>query len=124
MATETGDWNWLDELEAYRREHKPKSKRTVTCTAHCSKCRTCFHSLAAYDAHRVGKFSEPLDSEDGRRCVHPLDLLNAEGEMRLVALTEKGRCSMYPSNVREPVTIWTMAGYEKFAESFGSSSDE
>jgi hypothetical protein len=81
------------------------SVKRVTCTAHCSLCSTHFHSVQAFDRHRVGSFSDP---EDPRRCEHPLDLLDKEGRMRLEAVTEDGECRMYPSEIKREVTIWAV----------------
>jgi hypothetical protein len=83
-----------------------RNRRATTCTFHCSACRRHFHSLAAFDAHRVGDFASN-DPDMRRRCEHPLDLLNEDGEMRLVALTERGVCHAYEAS-EAPVTVWTM----------------
>ena len=91
----------------------------TTCTAHCSGCGTHFHSQAAFDAHRVGSFSEPVGSEDGRHCLHPIEVLNRKGEPRLVVIAPHGVCRMGGLNANgsdrssDDVTIWTMAGFEE-----------
>lgn len=76
--------------------------RVMTCTYHCSSCGLCFHSLNAFDAHRVGDFGSD-DPETGRRCLHPLDL-----DGRLVALGV-GECRVY-AEVKRGRTIWTHGG--------------
>ena len=82
--------------------------RTVTCTNHCGACGRHFHSLVAFDMHRVGDFASN-DPEMGRHCESPLDLLDKNGEMRLEALTEDGVCRVYePAEAH--VTIWTTTG--------------
>ena len=81
---------------------------STTCTYHCTSCGCHFHSLKAFDAHRQGDHASN-DPELGRHCVHPLDLVDKEGAMRLEALTEYGVCNVYPPYPRD-VTIWTHAG--------------
>lgn len=76
--------------------------RTVTCTNHCSACSRCFHSLAAFDAHHIH------DEAGWPICLAPVDLLDRDGEERLVALSEVGECRMY-DKVETGVTIWTVA---------------
>ncbi len=68
----------------------------TTCTNHCSACGCHFHSLAAFDAHREGSYT------DGRRCVEP-----RYSETLFVALSEDAVCSMYKTPVA-PVTVWTL----------------
>ena len=82
--------------------------RATTCTNHCGACGRHFHSLAAFDMHRVGDFSSN-DPETRRRCESPLDLLDQDGEMRLVKITETGVCRAYEP-AEAPVEVWTVAG--------------
>jgi hypothetical protein len=81
--------------------------RTTTCTAHCSACGLHFHSLKAFDAHRVGEYRSN-DPEEDRRCVHPLDMGG-----RLVPLIVGGECRVHDDGsgqlVKRDVTIWTDA---------------
>jgi hypothetical protein len=78
--------------------------RTTTCTYHCSACGLHFHSLEAFDAHRVGDFASN-DPELGRRCENPLDL-----DARLTLLTVAGECRIGSGvDVKREVTIWTTA---------------
>lgn len=72
------------------------------CTSHCSRCQRHFHSVAAFDAHRIGSYASN-DPETGRRCAHPIDL----GE-KFTALTNDGICSMYAEPI-SGVTVWTLA---------------
>jgi hypothetical protein len=78
----------------------------VSCTNHCSGCGKCFHSIRAFDTHRIGDHASN-DPETRRRCAHPLDLLDDNGEMRLVALSEQGVCRAYEAP-EAPVSVWTM----------------
>lgn len=91
-------------------------KMTTTCTYHCSRCRAHFHSLEAFDAHRQGDFNSN-DLETGRQCVHPLDLLDADGRQRLSTLTRDGECRMYDdgsgTRIQRQVTIWTLRQTER-----------
>jgi hypothetical protein len=96
------------------------TERRVRCTNHCSACRGHFHSLEAFDAHRVGDFKS-TDPETRRRCAHPLDLRDADGEMRLLAITESGECAMY-SEVQHGVTIWSSARHQDAAVSLREGS--
>jgi hypothetical protein len=82
------------------------TERVTTCTHHCSPCGRHFHSLAAFDAHRIGDFASD-DPETRRRCQSPLDAVDGNGEMRLVALTEAGLCAAYEPP-EATVTVWTM----------------
>lgn len=80
---------------------------TTTCTYHCGRCGLHFHSLKAFDAHRQGDHAKPAGSEEGRHCVHPLDM-----DGRLVVLTENGTCRIRPPERGggTPVTVWTYGG--------------
>lgn len=93
-----------------------RKKNRVTCTNHCSACGLHFHSVAAFDAHRIGSFSDP---DDPRRCAHPWDLLDKEGKERYVTLTEDGLCAIYepPQTIR--VTVWTLGSSLESARSLG-----
>jgi hypothetical protein len=65
----------------------------------CGACGEDFASVAAFDAHRVGRhaftFAEGLrmepPREDGRRCLHPVEMtergiaLNSKGRWQLIA---------------------------------------
>ena len=62
------------------------------CSSHCSSCNLHFTSDAAFDAHRVGDYAAPIGSETGRRCLHPIEVLDRDGESRFLALTTTGRC--------------------------------
>lgn len=84
------------------------SDRATTCTYHCSGCGRHFHSLAAFDLHRIGDFASG-DPDTERRCQSPLDALDDSGEMRLVPLTETGLCRAYEA-AEATVTVWTMRG--------------
>jgi hypothetical protein len=96
--------------------------RWLRCTNHCSACRGHFHSLEAFDAHRVGDFkSTDPETRRRRRCEHPLDLRDADGEMRLLAITETGECAMY-SEVQHGVTIWASARHQDAAVSLREAS--
>lgn len=79
----------------------------VHCTNHCSACGTCFHSIAAFDAHREGSYSSN-DSETRRRCVHPLDKRGKDERTPFIALTTVGVCNAYSDAVKHDVTIWTL----------------
>jgi hypothetical protein len=79
----------------------------MTCTNHCSKCSRHFHSLEAFDAHRTGDYSSN-DPEIGRRCLSPIEVVDTDGNPRMVELSELGECRMY-HDVERPVTIWTLA---------------
>ena len=78
---------------------------SVTCTYHCSPCSLHFHSLEAFDAHRVGSYAE------GRHCEHPFDLLDKHGEPILVPLSEDGVCRLGCNTLRPltGITVWVMA---------------
>lgn len=89
----------------------------TTCTYCCGNCGRHFHSLTAFDAHRVGSHSAPRGSEERRRCLAPIEVVDKHGEARLVALTEHGECRML-ADVKHDVTIWTMAGYDKVRRVF------
>jgi hypothetical protein len=45
--------------------------RATTCTFHSSACGRHFHSLGAFDTHRIGDFGSN-DPETRRRCQSPL----------------------------------------------------
>jgi hypothetical protein len=89
--------------------------KTTTCTHHCGACGRHLHSLEAFDAHRTGSYSEPLGSELGRRCLSPLDLRDAGGELRL-EISESGVCRISGDNADGTpragahITVWTLAG--------------
>jgi hypothetical protein len=96
--------------------------RATTCTFHCSACGRHFHSLGAFDTHRIGDFGSN-DPEIRRRCQSPFDLLNPKGEMRLVCLTEEGVCRAYEA-AEAPVTVWTMRdSLERAREQWGASAN-
>jgi hypothetical protein len=97
--------------------------KTTTCTYHCSACGLHFHSLVSFNAHRTGSYASN-DPEEGRRCLHPLDL-----DGRLVKLTEGGECRMYEDaaqpgsgiGLKRRVTIWTEEGrLTRIRERYGS----
>jgi hypothetical protein len=84
--------------------------RTTTCTHHCSACNQHFHSVEAFDAHRVGDFASK-GPEDARRCEHPLDLSG-----KLVPLTVDGECRLGDAGCAEcGAVIWTTARYGRAA---------
>jgi hypothetical protein len=84
------------------------------CTNHCASCGLHFHSVSAFDAHRVGSFSDP---EDPRRCEHPIDMVDKSGQLRCVELSTDGVCAVYPLAEQQGVTIWTLrAGLEAARE--------
>jgi hypothetical protein len=88
---------------------------TTCCTSHCSPCGRHFHSVAAFDLHRVGKFAT------GRHCASPNELVAEDGSPMLEALTDSGECRMY-ATVECNVTVWTLAGArQKAAEAFTGS---
>lgn len=99
--------------------------RNVCCTNHCRVCGgpdgRHFHSVAAFDAHRVGEFSSN-DPETRRRCVSPLDITDKDGNLRLVALSASGVCAIAASAPVEGVTVWTMReGLERARGYWGGS---
>ena len=61
-------------------------KPATTCTNHCSQCGRHFHSLEAFDIHH------DHDETGWPVCLAPVDLLDRDDRMRLVALTEHGEC--------------------------------
>jgi hypothetical protein len=73
----------------------------TSCTYHCAACGLHFHSLEAFDAHRVGDHASN-DPETRRRCVHPLDL-----DGKLVLLSEDGICRIGGPDVQVGVSVWT-----------------
>jgi hypothetical protein len=98
-----------------RLHDKDAASMIITCTYHCSTCGQHFHSLAAFDRHRVGSLdaSIPVGSEHGRRCLHPLDVQRANGEAYFEPLTTSGECRMYDdgaqTNVEHGVTVWALS---------------
>jgi len=76
----------------------------TSCTYHCAACGLHFHSLEAFDAHRVGDHASN-DPETRRRCVHPLDL-----DGKLVLLSEDGICRIGGPDVQVGVNVWTHGG--------------
>jgi hypothetical protein len=69
-------------------------------------------------AHRVGSYAE------GRRCEHPLDLLDKYGRPLLVPLTKEGVCAI-GKNTLEPlsgVSVWVDArSHERAAQRFSTA---
>jgi hypothetical protein len=63
--------------------------------------------LEAFDAHRVGDYSSS-DPEIGRHCLSPIEVVDTDGNPRMLALSETGECGMY-REVERPVTVWTLA---------------
>jgi hypothetical protein len=99
----------------------PRKERSITCTYHCSGCGRHFHSLAAFDLHRVGDFASN-DPETRRRCEAPIDLVDEHGEMRLTSLTERGLCRSCEA-AEAPVTVWTMKGArERARQAWGEAA--
>jgi len=82
--------------------------KQLTCTNHCGACGRHFHSLKAFDLHRIGDYASN-DPETRRRCADPLDLEDRDGRPRLIALG-LGECRMR-AEVLHDVTIWTTADY-------------
>ena len=74
---------------------------TVHCTYHCGGCGRHFHSLKAFDKHRVGDHASN-DPETRRRCVSPLDL-----DGQLEPLTAEGVCIIGGAVQEDGITIWT-----------------
>lgn len=89
---------------------KPRTK----CRYHCVPCNTHFHSLKAFDAHRQGDHGSN-HPQTGRHCVHPLDLIDAKGALRLEALTTSGVCDIRET-LQAPVTIWALQGTREVSE--------
>jgi hypothetical protein len=82
--------------------------RVGRCQAHCRSCGRCFTGDRAFEAHRMGSFSDPADP---RRCAGAEDI---HGRPVLEAATELGRCEVdaYRDGVgvQEPVKLWRLAG--------------
>lgn len=83
------------------------TRAATTCTNHCGACHRHFHSLEAFDRHRVH------DDAGWPRCVSPLDLEDRDGRPRLEPLTEDGECRVYPNAVETGITIWTTADWRE-----------
>lgn len=89
-----------------------------TCTYHCSACGRHFHSLKAFDTHRVGDFSD--EAETWRHCESPLDIVGKRGNIRLEAI--RGVCEIQGENAdggrraTRNATIWTIAGAAERSE--------
>lgn len=95
-------------LEPPAIERKPKQQN---CVWHCVACNTCFHSVMAFDLHRVGEQGE-------RRCASPDDVFKRDGSPKLTAWTVRGYCDhqkgcyengsyikhIYPSTVWQTAT--------------------
>ncbi len=81
--------------------------RTTTCTHHCAACGLHFHSLEAFDTHRIGGFRSD-NPASARRCHHPLDLGGT-----LLPLTVDGQCRLshdaYGVDMKRQATIWATA---------------
>lgn len=100
--------------------------RNVCCTNHCRACGgeggRHFHSVAAFDAHRVGDFTSN-DPETRRRCISPLDVIDKHGNPRLVALSASGVCAVASAQAQVGVTVWTMReGLERAREKWGEAA--
>ena len=101
--------------------------KTPTCTYHCSYCGRHFHSLLAFDYHRVGDYAEPIGSEDGRRCLSPIEVLDTRGRFRL-EIWATGVCRMGGDNrdgsarSGDRVPIWTTAGLAERREQLAGLS--
>ena len=93
--------------------------RATTCTYHCGACGRHFHSLAAFDAHRIGDYASN-DPEIGRHCVSPLDV-HKDGVMVHDRLTETGVCRLGEAPETD-CTIWTMRGSTERARSVWGSA--
>lgn len=98
--------------------------RNVCCTNHCRACGgeagRHFHSVAAFDAHRTGDFSSN-DPDTRRRCLNPIEVLDRDGNERLVALSTTGVCTADLDAPQTGVTIWTMReGLERARDHWGS----
>ena len=79
----------------------------VHCTYHCPSCGTHFHSLEAFDAHRLGDHASN-DALLGRHCEHPLDRIGKDGRTLFIALTTVGVCDLSRPEPLSDVTIWTL----------------
>lgn len=86
--------------EGVTTERRPARK---TCVWHCSTCGQHFHSVGAFDAHRLKGY-----------CVEGAEAVNLKGVKTLQPWTEAGACDLMPGcfengrRVRymEPVTVW------------------
>ena len=87
--------------------------RGTRCVAHCSRCGCHFTGVAAYDAHRRGKF-RPKPGERPRHCVAPEDAVDVNGKDLFIVITESGVCDLDHGSVRRGVTVWTVReSYER-----------
>lgn len=87
-----------------------------TCTDHCGGCGRHFHSLAAFDCHRVGGFEDPADP---RRCADP-----ATEALKLQIWTQEGYCDLSESESVHPVVIWQMVPNRSAQERFARLARE
>lgn len=79
----------------------------VHCTNHCASCGMHFHSLAAFDAHRMGNHASN-DALLGRHCEHPLDRHGKDGRTSFICLTTVGVCDLSRPEPLSDVSIWTL----------------
>jgi hypothetical protein len=69
----------------------------LRCSHHCRGCHSCFSSLEAFDAHRVG------DHAEGRYC---LDLDSCEA---VVVKFGSGLCDLTGPEAMKGVVVWASA---------------
>ncbi len=82
-------------------------KNKKTCVWHCGGCQSHFHSIAAFDSHRIG-------------MVCSLENVNKNGQPLLQVYTETGSCDLMKGcrvegkrdHWVEPVTIYQRYGHE------------
>jgi hypothetical protein len=75
----------------------------VRCTNHCGACGRHFHSLRAFDKHRL------TSTRTGkRRCMDPADRGDVDGHALYSVLTEDGLCKLSHGPAQHGVTIWTL----------------
>jgi hypothetical protein len=95
--------------------------RVSRCQAHCRSCGRCFTCDRAFEAHRIGSFSDPADA---RRCAGAEDLEDINGRPVLEVATELGRCEVDEfrdgGGVQEPVTLWRLAGADRVRDRFSA----
>lgn len=81
--------------------HHTRQQRPA-CRYPCRACGRHFASVGAFDAHRVGKHSEPRHSLEGRRCT------SVEGDERFTPI-DGAKCTIGCREIVCPVLIWALA---------------